>query len=315
MGASSSQEIPGANVDLIPMSLALEYVGALRKLLTRVVKEDSRLKLRTGGRSGKVDEDAVPLLVEEYAQYFQSMKTLSLFQRRKLNRKLSLELRFIRYVHRLNPIKYREDFRSTTAIDQRLLGAMVIRQFATARDFLRFGARQEEKIALIKKYFHFLVLAKAVHYSRHGGDERYRADVWRRLGSRAPDFVVPTKGIDLVWHAHMNYPNAYYNLCRDLKFSLDHSDELSPGALSSNHEKTRYSWNSYFGQDGLQYDGIESPRSRAALNSHAEMNCGGAKCGNGGCGTCGTAMGGRGGGGGCGGGAGYGGGCGGCGGG
>eukprot|EP00658_Telonema_sp_P-2_P007310 TRINITY_DN12723_c0_g1_i2.p1 TRINITY_DN12723_c0_g1~~TRINITY_DN12723_c0_g1_i2.p1 ORF type:complete len:310 (-),score=85.27 TRINITY_DN12723_c0_g1_i2:27-956(-) len=93
--------------------------------------------------------------------------------------------------------------------------------------------------------------------------EEYRK--FLELGAAHPsEFLIPTLGVDLAWHAHMQHHQEYCKCTRDMRKGslLTHDDDLEQNHLEQSEKKTNTLWQAKYGQ---------APRSNATLN---RTNCG-----------------------------------------
>eukprot|EP00754_Rhynchopus_humris_P001340 Rhum_TRINITY_DN10800_c0_g1::Rhum_TRINITY_DN10800_c0_g1_i1::g.40426::m.40426 len=212
----------------------------------------------------------------------------------------SLLQTFIACVHKLSPAHFGRRGQLAPGTFGFNLDAMVLRQVETARKMSRAFPQETLEAATVKRlvyrYKKFLLLSK-----------KYPTTL-----------VVPTLGIDLIWHAHMMHATKYAATTTALRGGalLDHSDEVGDTSLEKSRSTTRALWNKEYGGG---YDGhagaiaVAAPLVVAGCGA-AACDCGhgacAANCADGGAGDAGCGGGDGGCGGGCGGG-GCGGGCGG----
>jgi len=107
------------------------------------------------------------------------------------------------------------------------LSAMMERQLETAAKMAMLGPTRATRSRLIAQYVLFLKLAQL----------------------KRGEMIVPTLGIDMVWHAHMNHPDDYEAFTLKVcGFFLDHSDDIPTQELEVQREATRKAWTAAFKQ-------------------------------------------------------------------
>jgi len=112
------------------------------------------------------------------------------------------------------------------------LEAAVIRQQNFLRDSVPFlGANRKQLKKLKRSYEMFFRLIQ--YHGKH-------------------QTLVPTLGIDLMWHSHMMVPEAYSRDCHKiLHFLLNHDDSIPAPTLNECLQKTENLWKSQYGEDFL----------------------------------------------------------------
>jgi len=152
------------------------------------------------------------------------------------------EIAWIWHVHKLHPVKYREDCMNA-------FGFLVdFNKFQTIKGTGDFSAsiNLEDAVVRQKKFIDSVTpLATAPYLPFKLGKLKRQYKQFMNLMKKygRNHVLVPTVGIDLMWHSHMNYPASYYKYCIDLLgYQLDHNDEFSDGDLAKHLVETSKLW-------------------------------------------------------------------------
>jgi len=155
---------------------------------------------------------------------------------------------FARYVHRLGPVKHRSDMASLATQHGKRDAVEALRLSIDAPAFVDAVVDQAKSSAKIVTTCAFATHEVAtVHAANY---VRFLAFV-QRIRAQTTTPVIPTLGIDLAWHAHMNHPASYAADTQALVgYIVDHkfgAEDLEGVDVEAARELLREMWVDQFG--------------------------------------------------------------------